>query len=154
MGNWQIVEQEETVGKNVFFTNCKLLKAFPIKKNEEIYFGKLKFPLFQVVINNEKGVSLRIRLNAYHGLHKPKFTIMHPDRVDYKEIFVGEGKKRRRIPDLLSPKVRIAGEKEHFDSVEQLSERLRQLTTEKIVQDILSAFAERVSQYVSKKKAA
>ena len=78
---WQIVEQEEKVGKDdVRIVKCKQIKFFPSEKDGEVRFIPLRFKVLKVIIRSDNGVEHIISWSAYKGT--PRFT--------YKWGIIGE----------------------------------------------------------------
>jgi len=140
---WHIIEQEEKRGKNTFKVRCKRLKYFPIEKPTGTEFGRLGFLLFQVVVERDGGYRLRLKLNASQGLINPKWVIQHPDREDYQTVTIGEHKRRRDVPDVLSPKVKIPGEKEVL-TLDEFETRTKKMLGETLAQEVITLLISRL----------
>ena len=149
---YKIVMQEEKHGKDTVEVACKNVKMFPKhgKGGEIVGFGKLGFLLLQVIIEDERGDQLRLKLSTSGGINYPKFIVQHPDTMEYPVYYVGEGKRRRGpFADTLSPKERKPGRKEEYE-LKGFGERLTQLVGDKMAGDILQLFAERFAKLANK----
>lgn len=147
---WQITEQIEKTGRLEFPTRCKRLKFFPIEGQDgSLSFGKLGFLLLQVIVKNERGTELKLRLNASEGVNNPKFSICQPDSEDHPWIWVGEGRKRRRIKDTLAPKERIPGKKNHYENASAFRDQVKAFAGEATADEILGLFAARLASIVT-----
>ncbi len=122
---WKIIMQEETMGREKVPVECKNVKMFPIEKGGIVQgFGKLKFVLLQVIVENSFGEQYKLKLSTSGGVMFPKFILQHPDTMAHPLIEVGQGKFRRKVPDVLEPKERKAGERESYDTAESFLARL------------------------------
>jgi hypothetical protein len=145
--NWIIVEQVEVYGRNRIPVKCKWLRYFPIEgKHGEVSFGKLKMPLFQVLVRNGSGMELKVKLNAAEPMF-PEWTIQHPDRLDYRTITVGEGRRKKTIPDMLSPKATVKGEREKHNH-QTIEPRLTRLFGAVLATEIIDLFARKLGRVV------
>jgi hypothetical protein len=142
---WTIIEQEETVGREKIPVLCKNVRFFPMEKQGEIHFGKLGFLLLQVIVENEKGYQLRLKLNASEGIRFPRFVIAHPDKMDYPTIKVGAGRNRKEMPDTLSPKVRKPGEKETLNTTD-FENRVSKMFGQEAKDRIMGLFAFKLAE--------
>jgi hypothetical protein len=148
--NWRIVEQVEVYGRNRIPVKCKWLRCFPIEgKHGEVSFGKLKMPLFQVLMRNDYGMELKVKLNAAEPRF-PGWTIQHPDRLDYPTITVGEGRRKKTIPDTLSPKATVKGERERHNH-QTIEPRLTRLFGAALATEISDLFARKLGRVVQAK---
>lgn len=140
---WEIIEQEEKRGKNSYLVRCKKLRFYPIERPTGTEFGRLNFLLFQVIVQNAQGYRLRLKLNASQGLTHPKWVIQHPDKEDYQMKTVGQGRNKRIIPDLLSPKIKYQGEKETF-TLQEFEARTTKMLGGTMAQEVITLLASRL----------
>ena len=153
---WKIMEQEEKLpfGKGAILVRCKRLRYYPQENGGETTFGKIRFPLFQVVIQDETGKQLRLKCNCHGGLNAPKFVIKHPGSVDYPKIVVGEGRKRREIPDVLSPKVKVPGREEVYNTPSAFEDRLTKFAGALVTDEVMNLFANKIGAVAAVRAAA
>lgn len=150
---YKIVMQEEKHGKETVEVACKNVRMFPIEKGGQVVgFGKLGFLLLQVIMEDERGEQVRLKLSTSGGINYPKFIVQWPDTMEYPTYFVGQGKRRREYADTLAPKVRKPGIKEEYE-LKDFTERLTRLCGAEMAGSILQLFAERFAQLASKKAA-
>lgn len=143
---YEVVMQEEVYGKTRIPTQCKRLRSFPIegKKKQGTSWCGIKFPLLQVIVQDEKGSRLRFKLNLSDGIEFPKFVVQHPNRMQHPTIIVGEGKRKKEIPDLLSPMVEVQGVKENYDATD-FEKRITQVCGAAVATEVLNLFAQKTA---------
>lgn len=147
---WKIVPQEETIGREKREVVCKHVKCFPIEgKGGDMSFGRLKFLLLQVLVEDEQGYRLALKFNASQGVQHATFVVQHPKRLEYPMMVVGEGKRRRKIVDTLSPKVEVPGEKEQYTQ-EAFVRRIERMFGAELANVIITAFVKRLGEVASK----
>jgi hypothetical protein len=152
---WTIETQIEKHGRNEVPVLCKHVKFFPIEQGGRVVdFGRLKPLVFSVIVNFGK-TSLKMTMSISKGEFTfPQFTIHHPDTMGLPEIWVGQGKTRRKIKDMLSPEVKIPGLKEKYPYKFDFERRLKQIGGDALHAEVMKLFAERVAPFESKSKAA
>lgn len=81
---WQLWEQTESYFGRSKAVTCKRLRMFAKGKkwNAQIganmpQWGTFKHLLLQVVVRNDLGEFLKIRMSCFHGLDFPSFTVVH-----------------------------------------------------------------------------
>lgn len=151
---WTIELQEESVGKGEKIpVKVKEVKFFPIegKKGEEIRFGKLGFLMLQVIIKSARGGILKLKLNASQGIALPTFAVQHEDTMERPLIWVGEGKRRQQITDVLAPLKKVAGRKEKYDTAREFEARLQQIGGQALSDEIMTLFAVKLADVAQRK---
>lgn len=149
---YKIVWQEEKMGRESVPVQCKNVKMFPKHGagGEVVGFGRLGFLLLQVIIEDEKGEQLRLKLSTSGGINYPKFIVQWPDTMEYPTYYVGQGKRRRGpFADTLAPKERKPGVKEEYD-LQGFTERLTRFVGADMASEILQLFAERFAKLANK----
>jgi hypothetical protein len=149
---WQIIEQEEKRGKVSFPVACKRLRYFPQEHNGETLFGKIRFPLFQIIVANGKGATLKLKMNLNGGVAFPKFVIQHPDTYEHPTMIVGEGKNKKELLDTLSPKERVPGIKEEHN-LATFEPRIAKILGATLADEVMTLFAKRLGGMASEKAA-
>lgn len=154
---WTIVVQTEKHGKVEVPVLCKHVRFFPSvdKKTGQTTFGVLKFPVLRVLITNgdtEHKITWSNTAPKLAGLGE--FVYHWPDKMVYPKLKVGQGKRARIVDDVLSPKIRQAGDTQRFASHERFAKWLTERYGAELSGQIMSAFAERLAQLLAKKKAA
>jgi hypothetical protein len=152
---WIINTQEETRGKNKFDVKCKRIKFFPVEgKGGETHFKALGFVLLQIIVEDEKsGTLLKLKLNASKGVESPTFAIQHADKLERPTFIVGEGKKRREVPDMLRPLEKVKGEVERYNTLKEFEERISKFLGVLVAGEVLDLFAVRLGEIVQKRLA-
>lgn len=146
---WQIIAQTEKHGKEEIPVKCKHVKFFPLTDgggNVE-GFGKLNRLVFRIVVRNSKGYELK--LTAHGDMMDPMFNITHPDKVDYPTIWVGEGKRRRKVIDDLSAKITYKGEKEKYPYLMDFEARCTQMFGAEMKEEIMRLFIDKFASLAS-----
>jgi hypothetical protein len=151
---WKIIDQEESQGRYKVTVRCKRIRFFPIEgKGGETHFKPLAFPLLQVILKDEKsGVEIKVKCNAT-DLNHPTFIIHHPDKLERPTMIVGEGKRRREVPDMLAPLERVPGEKERH-TLKTIEERLSQFAGVLVATEVMDLFAIKLALIEEKRLAA
>jgi len=142
---YTIVPQEKTVKGEVVTVLCKDIRFFPIEKpNEEMRFGKLKNPIFQIKLQHEKATpeeALRIKCNVDNG-EIASFVVQQPDKMEQPTFTTGKGKTRRKVPDYYAEPVRVPGVKEVFKNPARFVEFSKRAFGEEMTSTMLSLFEE------------
>lgn len=151
---WQIVPQVEKLGKLEMVVDVKHVRMFPQKdgRGNVEGFGRLGFLCLRVIIRNDKsGRELKLLLHTASGdVNNPGFTITHPDTIGKPQIVVGQGRNRRKIPDMLAADIVIPGEKEKFPYREDFEKRLKFIVGDALADEIMGKFAARLVELVGK----
>lgn len=151
---WTIIMQEESVGKLKLPVRCKALRFFPMETGGgETIFKALAFPILQVIVRDGKGNTLKLKCNAGRGINNPEFTVQHPDTEEHPTMIVGEGKRRREVPDMLAAKVKKAGEKERYSTLAAFKSRVSPFLGAELTEEIISLFAARLAEIEQKRLA-
>lgn len=137
---YKIVPQEEKIRKETRLVDCKNIRFLPLEKNGSVSFIPLKHLLLQVIIEDDNKEQLKLKLSTSGGINNPKFFVEHPSMMVHPTITVGQGKNKRKIADVLSPKVKKLGLKEEYD-LSGFEERLRSLAGTSLTATILQLFA-------------
>jgi hypothetical protein len=116
---WNISLQETRKGP-VLIKEVKFVPSLN-KKTGDVKFVRLKPKIFQMLVSNGK-TTLRIKKIISNS--SVKYVVQHPDTLDYPNIKIGVGKKKRIIPDVLAEKVVHTGVKFNYDNSEELSQEL------------------------------
>jgi hypothetical protein len=77
-----------------------------------------------------------------------KFVYRWPDKLEYPTITVGRGSTKRTFPDTLSPKRRVPGEKQEWESHSQFWEWLEKRVGP-LAEEIRNAFAGRIVEVMA-----
>jgi hypothetical protein len=143
--NWKIVKQTEKVGREERQVDVKHVRYFPLESGGVVEgFGKLGFVCLRVIVRNDKGDELKLTLHTAGGNHQfPGFTITHQDTIGKPMIWIGEGKRRRQIPDALAKDVVIKGPKEKFRETDDFIKRIAITVGVELTETIMQKFAER-----------
>lgn len=150
---WEIIPQTEKIGKLEMIVDVKHVRHFPHKdgRGNVEGFGRLGFLCLRVIVRNEKGREMKLTLHTGSGDTKnPGFTITHPDIIGKPQIWVGEGRNRQKIPDMLAPDIVIPGLKEKFPYREDFEKHLKNIIGETLTDDIMQKFAARVAELLRK----
>lgn len=152
---WNIQTQEEKTGKSVRDVKVKRVKFFPVEgKGGETTFKALGFVLLQVIVEDEKsGTVLKLKLNASKGIESPTFSIQHADTMERPTMIVGEGKRRREVPDMLRPLERVKGEVERYNTFKEFEARINKFLGVLVSAEVLALFAVRLGEIVQKRLA-
>ena len=116
---WNIAPQETRKGQ-VLVKEVKFVPSLN-KKTGDVKFVRLKPKVFQILVSNGKTT---LRIKKIISNNNIKYVVQHPDVVDYPNIKIGVGKKKRVIPDVLAEKVVHTGVKYNYDNSSELNQEL------------------------------
>lgn len=145
---WQIILQEEAIpfSSEKRLVKAKYIRLFPINEGES--FGRLKMPLIQVILADDKGNTLRLRMTI-KGNDNYSFTIRHPDKFEFPKFWVGQGKRRQQVSDPLAPKIAIKDEEKEL-TPDFFFKRILNLFGEEMANKVMDLFAEKVGETVTR----
>ena len=153
---WRIVQQTEKRGKAEYQVDVKHVRYFPTKDGGGNVdgFGRLSFLCLRVIVRNDSGDELKLTLHTADGDYaNPSFTITHPDTVGKPLIWVGQGRNRQQIPDMLARDVTVPGVKEKFRDREDFERRLAMTVGKEMTESVMAKFAARFVNIVQKREA-
>lgn len=85
---WQLMEQTESYFKRIHVVKCKRLRMFSKGKQWDAgskqkipEFGMLRHVILQVIVRNDLGEYLKIRMSCFHGLDHPSYAVIHESNV-------------------------------------------------------------------------
>lgn len=116
---WNIALQETRKGP-VLVKEVKFVPSLN-KKTGDVKFVRLKPKVFQILVSNG---NTTLRIKKIISGDNTKYVVQHPDTLDYPNIKIGVGKKKRIIPDVLAEKVVHTGVKYNYDNSEELNQEL------------------------------
>lgn len=130
---WSIVPQK--VKKSLALVKKVEFALSENKKTGASRFIRLKQGIFQVLAKNDSGSIFRIKKILNNG--SVKYVVQQPNYEDYPMIKIGEGKKSRIIPDVLSPKKTYMGQKNEYENETEFKNELTRFMGE-VGNDVLS----------------
>ena len=136
---WSITPQETRNGAVL----CKCIKCYQQKNEEtgEITFGRLRSPIYQIVLVSTKGATLVLKACYRDGINRPTFKIQYPGKRGRPTFWIGKGKSRRQITDVLAQPVNLPGEEESFPGISYFEPELQQRFGEDVAAQIMRLFA-------------
>lgn len=114
----QIVPQIERRGKQETSVLCKSIRFIPQETAAGTKFLRISYKLLQIIVKDSAGVDYRIKWHNKLGM-PGRFIVQFPDRMVSPSFVVGEGKKRRKIQNHWTDKVRQEGVKYVYDNVDE-----------------------------------
>lgn len=107
------------------------------KQTGETKFLRLKNPIVQVVIDNQRGKVMKLQHSLpFNGPKRyQRWVLVHPDRLERPTFIDG---KRRKVPDMLKPEVEVKGEREAFDTRAEFDARLSRFTGPDFAADVIA----------------
>ena len=146
---WTIQEQIEKKGKQETSVLCKHVKYFPKTDGSGNVegFGKLPRIVLRIILRNTKGYELK--LTAHGDPTDPQFTITHPEKEQAPMIWVGEGKRRRKVYDYFGTPTKVA-EKEKYPYRSDFEARCKALFGEEMKEEIMTLFTLKMGYLLAK----
>lgn len=141
---WKIIEQTMRVRGEEFPVKCKQISCIPDDRSAELSFMRLGYVLLQIIVENERGERRRVKWHNKSGM-PGRFIVQLEDTTGQPTIWVGEGKRRRQIPDMLAKPVTIPGKKYTYDYVEDFIKDNKYFG-ESLTNEMLTLFANKIGE--------
>lgn len=89
--------------------------------------GMLKDPIASMLIDNQRGKVFKLQYSRpLNGTKRyDRWVLVHPSKWEHPTFIDG---KRRKVPDVLKPKVEVKGEREAFETRIEFYDRLSRFT--------------------------
>lgn len=135
---WTIVKQEVKDS----MVDCKVLNFCPVKdKVTKELKGFMRIPPVVQVIIGLNGTETKLKWSPRGGVNG-KWTMQMPDRMIHPTVRIGG----RNVPDLLSEKVVVPGEKRSYASKSLFFSKLADKVGSELANQIQNEFEEKISE--------